>query len=37
MATIRVIPLEYDDRPVEDVCVCCGAPGQATALFARSY
>jgi prolyl-tRNA synthetase len=37
MATIRVIPLEYDDRPVEDACVCCGAPGRATALFARSY
>ncbi len=37
MATIRVIPLEFDNRPVEDVCVCCGAPGRALAYFARSY
>ncbi len=37
MATIRVIPLEDDDRPVGDACVCCGAHGQAMALFARSY
>ena len=37
MATIRVIPLEFDDRPVEDACVCCGAPGRALAYFARSY
>jgi prolyl-tRNA synthetase len=37
MATIRVLPLEDEDRPVEGACVCCGAPGQASALFARSY
>jgi prolyl-tRNA synthetase len=37
MATIRVIPLENDGQPVADACVCCGAPGQAAALFARSY
>jgi prolyl-tRNA synthetase len=37
MATIRVLPLELDNRPVDDACVCCGAPGRAWALFARSY
>ena len=37
MATIRVIPLDDEDRPVDGACVCCGAPGQASALFARSY
>ena len=37
MATIRVIPLALDGVPVEGGCVCCGAPGQATALFARAY
>jgi len=37
MATIRVIPLEFDDRPVENACVCCGAEGKALAYFARAY
>jgi prolyl-tRNA synthetase len=37
MATIRVLPLALDDVPVTGGCVCCGAPGKATALFARAY
>lgn len=37
MATIRVIPMHLDDVPVAGGCVCCGAPGLATALFARAY
>ncbi len=37
MATIRVIPMALDDVPVTGGCVCCGAPGKATALFARAY
>jgi len=37
MATIRVIPLHLDGQPVAGGCVCCGQPGQATALFARAY
>jgi prolyl-tRNA synthetase len=37
MATIRVLPLDLDGVPVTGGCVCCGAPGQATALFARAY
>jgi prolyl-tRNA synthetase len=37
MATIRVIPMALDGVPVEGGCVCCGQPGQATALFARAY
>jgi prolyl-tRNA synthetase len=37
MATIRVLPLEFDDRPVENGCVCCGSAGKTTALFARAY
>ncbi|MDD8025064.1 MAG: proline--tRNA ligase [Acidobacteriota bacterium] len=37
MATIRVLPLSQDGVPVSGGCVCCGAPGKATALFARAY
>ncbi|MCX6560320.1 MAG: proline--tRNA ligase [Candidatus Aminicenantes bacterium] len=37
MATIRVIPLALDGVPVTGGCICCGQPGQATALFARAY
>ncbi len=37
MATIRVLPLDLDDRPAEGGCVCCGAAGKATAVFARAY
>ena len=37
MATIRVIPFEDDDKPVDGGCVCCGGPARTLAHFARAY
>lgn len=37
MATIRVIPLEDEERPGRGPCVCCGREGKTLAYFARAY
>ena len=37
MATIRVIPLEDDGKPIDGGCVCCGGPALDLAHFARAY
>jgi prolyl-tRNA synthetase len=37
MATIRVIPFEDDDKPIDGGCVCCGGPARTLAHFARAY
>jgi len=37
MATIRVLPLEDDGKPIGGGCVCCGGPALVLAHFARAY
>jgi prolyl-tRNA synthetase len=37
MATIRVIPLDQDERSVSGRCIACGEPAKAIATFARAY
>ena len=36
-ATIRNLPLKHPEQPADAVCVHCGKPAAAWAIFARAY